>query len=282
MSEALSLQALVRSPYRWNTVGFMEDLKRITLDQARAYFHTYYAPNNAVLVLAGDVEAAPTFAVVERYFGAIPRRPPPAPVDSTEPPQRGERRATVRKAAEVPALMMAWHGVRATDPDRAALDVVERVLGDGETSRLTLDLVREHEVASEVSADNAWTIDPELFTIYARARPGKTVAALEERIDAVLRTLADTPVPDAELDKAKTRLRADLVRSLKTVSGKANRIGFAEIVLGSHRALAGLETAWQAVTAADVRRAIATYFKPDLRTVITLDPTKPPPETPKK
>jgi zinc protease len=275
MSEELSLAAFVRSPYRWNTVGFMEDLQRITLAEARSYFHTYYAPNNAVLVLAGDVEPRAAVRLVERYFGRIPRRPPPAAVDGREPAQEGVRRAVVRKAAELPAILVGWHGVGVASPDRAALDVVERLLGDGASSRLELDLVREHEIATEASADNAWTIDPELFTVYAQAAPGKTLAAVEERIDAVLRGLAEAPVPAEELAKAKTRLRADLVRSLKTVSGKANRIGFAEVVFGDHRALASVEAEWMAVTAEDVRRVVGTYLGPDRKTVVTLDPVRP-------
>jgi predicted Zn-dependent peptidase len=253
----------------------MEDLQRITLAEARTYFHTYYAPNNAVVVLAGDVEPEAAFRLVERYFGRIPRRPPPAPVDGREPPQEGARRAVVRKAAELPAVLVGWHGVGVKNPDRAALDVVERLLGDGASSRLELDLVREHEIATEASADNAWTIDPELFTVYAQAAPGKSLAAVEERIDAVLHDLAETPVPADELAKAKTRLRADLVRSLKTVSGKANRIGFAEVVFGDHRALASVEAQWMAVTPEDVRRVVGTYLGPDRKTVVTLDPVRP-------
>jgi predicted Zn-dependent peptidase len=275
MSEALSLGSFVRSPYRWNTVGFMEDLERITLDQARAYFRTYYAPNNAIVVLAGDVEPEAAVRLVERYFGRIPRRAPPAPVDGGEPAQDGQRRATVRKAAELPAMLVGWHGVAVNDSDRAALDVVERLLGDGDSSRLELDLVREHELATDTAADNAWTIDPELFTVYAQAAPGKTLAAIEERIDAVLRDLAEKPVPPEELAKAKTRLRADLVRSLKTVSGKANRIGFAEVVFGDHQALARVEKEWEAVSAEDVRRVVGKYLTPDRKTVVTLDPLRP-------
>jgi len=114
-----------------------------------------------------------------------------------------------------------------------------------------------------------------LTSTYAQAAPGKTLAAVEERIDAVLRGLAEAPVPADELAKAKTRLRADLVRSLKTVSGKANRIGFAEVVFGDHRALASVETQWLAVTAEDVRRVVGTYLGPDRKTVVTLDPLRP-------
>jgi predicted Zn-dependent peptidase len=284
MNEALYLQAFVRSPYRWNTVGFMADLERITLAEARAYFETYYAPNNAVLVLAGDLDPPAAFALAERYFGRIPRRPPPAPVDAGEPPQDGERRVTVRKNAELPALLIGYHGVRAVDPDRPALDVAERLLTAGESSRLHHALVREHELATGVEANNAWGIDPDLFWIYAQARPGRTAAALEARIDEVLRRLAAEPVPDAELRKAKNQLRAELVKGLKRVTGKANQLGFFEVVFGDHRALFGLEAAWEAVGAADVQRVARTYLVPARRTVVVLEPVpsagRPPGERP--
>jgi predicted Zn-dependent peptidase len=272
MHEALYLHAFVRSPYRWNTVGFVEDLRRITLADARAYFETYYAPNNAILVLAGDLDPPAAFALVRRSFGRIPRRRPPAPRDTSEPPQNGERRVTVRKNAELPAVMIGYRGVRAVDPERPVLDVIERILARGESTRLYEDLVREHGVATGVVADNSWGIDPDLFDLYAQARPGKTAGDLEGRIDAVLRELADEPVPDDELRKAKNQLRSELVRNLKTVSGKANQIGFFQTVFGDWRAILGLEAAWERVTADDVTRVAATRLRPEQRTVVVLEP----------
>ena len=272
MNEALYLQAFVRSPYRWNTVGFMDDLKRITLDEARAFFRTYYAPNNATLVLSGDVEPAAAFALVEKYFGAIPRREPPAPVDSGEPEQDGERRVVIRRQAELPAVLIGYKAIRTLDPDRAALDVATRVLSGGESSRLDRDLVREHEVATNVEADLQWGIDPELFVVEAKARPGKSAADLERRIDVVLADLATKPVPDAELAKAKRQLQAESVRAMKTVGGKANQLGFFDVVLGDHRKLFGLVDEWNAVTAADVQRVAGRYFLASRRTVVVLEP----------
>jgi len=272
MYEALYLQAYERSPYRWNTVGFMEDLKLITLDDARAYFRTNYAPNNATLVLAGDVEPAAAFALAARYFGGIPRRQPPGPVDAAEPVQDGERRVVVRREAELPSVLMGYKAVRVADPDRPALDVASRLLGTGEASRLERDLVREHELATSVDADLEWGIDPELFTIRAQARPGKTAAELERRIDAVVAELARKPVPEDELAKAKRLLFAELVRSMKTANGKANQIGFFDVVFGDYTALFRVEDEWNAVTAADVQRVAARYLVPAGRTVVVLEP----------
>ena len=272
MNEALYLQAYVKTPYRWNTVGFMSDLQKITLEDAKQYFRTYYAPDNAILVLVGDLDPEPTRRLVERYFGPIPRRPPPPPVDASEPPQDGERRVAVRKNAELPAVLIGYHAVSALDPDRAALDVVERVVSGGESARLYEDLVRAHEVATGVEANNSWGIDPDLFWIYAQARPGKTAKQLEERIDAVMTKLAAEPVPADELRKAKNQLRSELVRNLKTVSGKANQLGFFEVVFGDYRALMGLESAWEAVTAEDVQRVVRAHLVSTRRTVVVLEP----------
>jgi predicted Zn-dependent peptidase len=272
MNEALYLHAFVRAPYRWNTVGFMEDLRNIALEQARRYFETYYAPNNAVLVLAGDLEPARAFALVQRHFGGIPRRRPPAPVDSAEPPQDGERRIAVRKNAQLDAVLMGYKGVPVRHPDRPALDVLERVLSGGDSARLDEDLVREHEVATGVEANNGWGIDQELFWIYAQARPKKDSDDLEDRIDAVVDRLKRTPVPEDELRKAKNQLSAELVRGMKTVSGKANRLGYFDVVFGDYRALFGLDAGWEAVTAEDVRRVAETYLTPHQRTVVVLEP----------
>ncbi len=272
MNEALYLQAFVKSPYRWNTIGFMSDIRQITLDQARAYFRTYYAPNNATLVLAGDVDPPATFALVRRYFGNIERRPAAPPVDASEPPQDGERRAVVRKNAELPAVVIGYHGVAVSDPDRPVFDVIEHVLSGGESTRLYGDLVRAHELATGVEANNEWGIDPDLFWVYAQARPGKTAAALEARIDAVLARLAAEPVPADELRKAKNVLQADFVKGLKTVSGKANQLGYFQSVFGDYRAMFGLEAAWEAVTADDVRRVAAAHLVPTNRTVVVLEP----------
>ncbi|TMB05759.1 MAG: insulinase family protein [Deltaproteobacteria bacterium] len=248
-----------------------------------AYYDRWYRPNNTILVLVGDVSATDAVARLREAFGrwrarlgAIPRRRPPLPVDATEPPQDGERRVVVRKNAELPAVMIGYHAPRALDPDRAPLDVVERLLSGGESARLHQDLVRSHEVATAVEANNTWGIDPDLFWIYAQARPKRTAAVLEERIDAVVEGLRAKPVPDDELAKAKRQLRAEYVEGLKTVSGKANKLGFFETVFGDYRALLGLEDAWRAVTADDVQRVARTYLVPTHRTVVVLEPVPAP------
>jgi zinc protease len=212
------------------------------------------------------------FALVEKHFGAIPRRTPPVPAEVGEPPQQGERRVVVEKNAELPAVLIGWKGVAVADPDRPVLDLVERLLGGGDSARLQRDLVRQHEVATAVETNNSWGIQQDLFWIYAQARPKKTAADLERRIDAVVGALVERPVPEDELAKAKNQLKAELVRSLKTVSGKANQLGYLDVIFGDYRALFGLEAAWDGVTAADVLRVARAHLVPARRTVVELRP----------
>jgi len=280
VNEALYLQAFQRSPYRWNTVGFMEDLERITLEEAKAYFQTYYAPNNAIMVLSGDVDPKSALALVKKLFGGIPRRPPPGPVDAREPPQDGERTAMVRRPAQLPAVMLGYQAVPATHPDRAALDVAARLLAGGESARLTLDMVRTTEVATGVYADLNWGIDPELFTIYAQAKPGKTADDLIARVDDGIAALGRGPVSPEELARAKRQLRMELLKGLKTVGGKANQLGFFEVVFGGHGKIDELEAQWNAVTPEDVQRVVTKYLVPAQRTRAILQPVAAEPPAP--
>jgi zinc protease len=272
MNEALYLHAYERSPYRWNTVGFMDDVKRITLAEAKAYFETYYAPNNAVMVLSGDVEPEAALALVRQLFGAIPAHAPPPPVDAGEPVQDGERIIMVRKRAELPSVLLGYHAVDATHPDRPALDVAAKLLAGGESARLTLDLVRTHEIATSVAADLRWGIDPDLFLIYAQARPGKTAEELHTRIDEGVAALATGPITDEELARAKRQLRMELVKGLKTASGKANQLGYFEVVFGDYKKLFDLEDGWNAVTVDDVKRVAAQYLITPKRSRVVLEP----------
>ena len=272
--EELYLAAYVESTYRWNTVGFMADLDLITLDDAKDYFRTYYAPNNATLVIAGAVAPADGFALAAKYFGDIPRQTPPRKVVNVEPPQRGPKRVVYRKVAQLPMLAIGWHAVEATHADRAALDVLQTILSEGESSRFYLDVVRAKQLATSVDADFTWGIDADLFWLFAQARPAKSVRALETSIDDVVARARSRPPDERELRKAKNVLEADYVRGLKTVSGKANQIGYYETVFGDYHTMFGQVDLWEAVTAADVQRVARQYLIDDNKTVVELVPER--------
>jgi predicted Zn-dependent peptidase len=272
MYEALYLHAFVASPYRWHPVGFMSDLEHITLESATAFFRSHYVPSNATLVLAGDFAAADALAQARRYFEGIPRGNPPPPPVVSEPPQTGERHVIVRKPAELPALLLGYRGVSVEHPDRAALDVAAKVLAGGRSARLTERLVRDEEVATGVDADLTWSKYEDLFVIETQARPGRQAAEVLRSLTRTLRTLAEEPIAERELARAKRQMRADYVRGLQRVTGKANQLGFFDVVFGDYRAMFALEQQWNAVTAADVQRVVRTYLVPGRRTVVELDP----------
>jgi len=272
MYEALYLHAFVATSYRWPVIGFMADLERIDLEAARRFFGTYYAPNNATLVLAGDLDTTEAIALVEQYFGGIPRGPRPAPVVSREPPQRGERHVVVRKHAELPSVLIGYHGVAATHADRPALDVAAQILAGGRSARLTEQLVRKRELAANVAADLSWGIDSDLFLVSAQARPGRRVSDVVTAIDEVMTEFGATPVAAEELARAKRQLRVGYIKALKRVGGKARQLGFYDVVFGNHRAMFDVEPAWQAVSAADVQRVVRTHLRRERRTIVELAP----------
>ena len=271
--EEIYLAAYAASTYRWNPVGFMADLDTITLEDAKTYFRTYYAPNNATLVLAGAIAPAEGFALAERYFGNIPAQEPPVKIVNDEPPQRGPKRVELRLAAELPAVGVGYHAVAALHPDRPAFDVLQYVLAEGESSRLYRALVRGPELATTVDVDFNSGIDPELFWVYAQARPGKSLDALKAGIAKEIARLRTQPPDEHELRKAKNLLQAGYVRGLKTVSGKANQLGVYETVYGDYAEMFREVDRWEAVTAADVQRVARTYLIDDNATTVDLVPS---------
>jgi zinc protease len=276
MYEALYLHAFVQSPYRWHPVGFMADLEGISLASATAFFRAHYVPSNVTLVLAGDFAAAEALRLVRGYFAGIPRGAPPPPPVVVEPPQSGERRVVVRRPAELPAILIGYRGVPVRHADRAALDVLAKLLTGGRSARLTKRLVRDLEVATSVDADLTWSKHDDLFMIDLQARPGRTAGDLLASLDDTLAELASRPVSDAELARAKRQMRADYVRGLQRVSGKANQLGFFDVVFDDHRAMFGLEQEWNAVGAADIQRVARAYLQPARRTVVELQPATEP------
>src|SRR5262245_36037459 len=235
MEELLNATAYLAHPYGWPVVGWVPDLDAITVDDCRDYFRVQYAPNNVVLILAGDVEPGRAFTLVRRAFSGIPAQPRPPAVVADEPKQNGERRAVLRKAAQAPAVACAFHVPAIREGrDVFTLDLIETILGSGESSRLTRRLVRELKLASSVGVSNSYRVDPSLFIIMAEARPGVKVGDLEKALEAELALLGKEPVGDRELQKARNLRTMSLLRPLKTSSGKAQQLGVSEIYLGAY------------------------------------------------
>lgn len=272
LAEATNAVAYTVHPYRRPIIGWPDDVRRMTIEDLEGFYRTYYSPNNAFLVVAGDFESEEILGRIRDTFGKLPRGPEPPPVTLREPPQRGERRVLLKKEAEFPLLMMEYHAPGVGHEDSYALDVLEMVLSRGRTSRLYRDLVYERRIARSAHAGyHRLSIDPTTFAIGAQAMPGKEAAELEAAIDEVVAEVRETGVTEAEIRKARNQVAAAFLFAQQSNSGQAMRIGFYELTGGWRRMNRYIEGV-RGVTAEDVRRVAREYLDRDRRTVGILVP----------
>ncbi|HSV68154.1 MAG TPA: pitrilysin family protein [Mycobacteriales bacterium] len=260
--------------------GSFDDLEAATLDDARQFFTDYYAPANAVLCVAGDIDPEQAFALAERHFGDIPARPTPLRPDFTEPDLTAERRVThTDKLAPNPALAAAW---RVPDPVGALGDylpfvVLAEVLGDGDASRLQQRLVRKDRTATEVNAylsmlgDPFDVRDPTAFLLQAHYTPASSADAVLATVDDELAMLATDGLRQGELDRVKARIAAQLLRDVDAVLGRTLALAAFEQQHGRAELLAELPVLIGAVTAEQIAAAAATLV-PNRRAVVELVP----------
>lgn len=274
MYEELYALAFKAHPYRWPVLGWMSDLEKIDREDCVEYFKTYYAPNNAVLILAGDFDSEEALELIHRYYDDIPPQAPPAAVRTVEPEQWGERRSEVCKAAELPAVMIAYHVPGMRSDDFYALELLQAILTGGRSSRLYRMLVRELGIAVSVYIDYPWRIEPDLFTFGVKMKPGHETVEAEEAIYAAIDTLVANGVTEEELARAKKQIAVNFVRRMETVNGKAYMIGRMELLLGDYRELFRLQERYGAVTAEEVRLVAEAYLHNDKRNVVTLVPQR--------
>ncbi len=272
MWEDLDALAFKAHPYKWPVIGWMSDLEAIDRDDCVEYFKTYYAPNNAILIVAGDFDTKQAMKLIHQYYDDIPAQDPPAAVRTVEPEQLGERRGVVNKKAELPAVFIAYHTPDIKSDDIYTLDVLQQILTGGESSRLHRRLVRELQAAMSVTASFPWRIDPYLFEFNVKMKPGHETLEAEEAIYAELADIIENGVLDEELARAKNVLEADFVRSMQTVNGRASKIGRYEILFGDYTEIMNVPGRYRAVTDEQVRAVAEKYFAQRNRTVITLVP----------
>ncbi len=274
--EAMNSLAFQAHPYQWPVIGWMTDIARINRPELRAFYDTYYVPNNAILVVVGDVKAADVLAMARRYFGPIPRGATPPPTTAVEPPQIDERRLLVRKeGAQLPIVNIAWHVPNHTSPDAPALELLSTVLSEGRASRLYQRLVYEKRMALGAGGEYSYSsLDPDLFWFYATPLPGQTPEAVEQALMAEVERLKQEPVPEEELARARNQIEAAFVWQEDSVFSRASVLGRFEM-LGSWRLAEEYVPKIRAVTAADLQRVARTYFPEDRRNVSILLPATP-------
>ncbi len=277
LHEELMGAALRVHPYGSPTIGHMCDLETISPAQLRQYYETHYVPNNALIVVTGDIDASGMLELVEEHFGGIARGPEAPMVTAVEPPQRGERRVVVRREGFVPYLAEAFRAPGVREPDFFALAVLNAILtgasamtfqGGGLTnksSRLYRALVAQ-KLAVDVSGMLLPTIDPFVYTLSAVGRPGGSLADLEEALETELARVKTEEVLTEEVEKAIKQAQAQFAYSRESVTGQALWLGFSEI-FADHTWAENYLNNLSAVTVEDVRQVAELYLDRSRQTV---------------
>jgi len=266
--EQLNAATYTAHPYGWPVIGWMSDIANMKKAEVSRYFQQYYSPNNAVIVVVGDINPDEVIKLIERYFGDVQSQPPPPDVTTVEPEQRGERRIYVEYDAN-PILSIAYHKPAVGHPDQYVFDVIEAILSHGRTSRLYKSLIEEKRMAVMAHAYGEPSKYADTFLFFCTPRHPHTAEDVEEAIYEELERLKTTPVTDRELQKVKNQLEADFIRSLESASGLASKISSYE-ALSEWRYINTLVEKTIAVTPEDIMRVANKYFTKTNRTVAIL------------
>lgn len=278
--EKLMAVAYQSHPYRRPVIGWMNDLENMRMEDAQEWYDRWYAPNNAILVVVGDVNAKDTYELANKYYGAIETRPL-VPLDErkpqTEPAQAGMKRLIVKAPANLPYLVMGYHAPALRDVtddwEPYALEMLEGVLDGNASARLNKALVRERQIASSASASYSITArGPSMFYLDGTPSEGKTVLELEEAIRSEIEKLIREGVTEKELTRAKAQVVASHVYQLDSIFSQAMQIGRLESIGLSYRDPDKILKRLQAVTAEQVQSVAKKYLQDDSLTVATLDP----------
>jgi zinc protease len=277
VAEALNAVAYRAHPYRRPIIGWMNDLENMSHEDARAWYTRWYAPNNAVVVVVGDVKADEVFAMARKYFGHIKARPLPERKPQLEPEQRGARRVVVKAPAELPYLLMGWKCpvLRDVEKDQEpyALEVLAGVLDGNESARLNQSLVRDRRIASEVGASYDSTArGPGMCYLEGTPSQGKSLADLEAGLRAELARVVQDGVTEDELARVKAQVMASQVFKRDSIFGQAMEIGQFETAGLSYRDIDRVQERIKAVSAEQVRAVALRYFIDDGLTVAVLEP----------
>lgn len=268
ISELLYKTAFERHGYGWPTIGWMEDIQGFNTSDCEAFYSTYYAPNNATIVVVGDVDPADLLAAVQKNYGAMASATLPVEDGWPEPPQSAERVVEVSKPTETEKLAIGYRGPALGDPDHVALSVLNEILLGGRASRLHRALVQESELAIDCRGWVSTFRDPGLYDIGATARPGVKAEALLEVIDRELTRAALEPVSEAELDRAKARFELGALQGMDSCSGRAEQIGFYEVVCGDPVGALDRLRAIRRLGVSDLLRVARRFLVPASRTTL--------------
>jgi predicted Zn-dependent peptidase len=256
-------------PYKHSTIGSMDDLNAATVDDAAAFFRTYYAPNNAVVTLVGSFKTETALGLIKKYFENIPSQSPPAPPDMSEPEQKSERRKVVEDGfAQTPRLDIVYKIPLANTPDWYALEFLGQVLSSGVSSRLYQKFVKEKEVALSVYADAEEKRGPGLFWFSIMARPNADLGELEKMLHEEVARIQTTLIADTELAKVRMQLRRQRAQQLYSTRMRANSLGHFAVYYNDPSLINAVWAKYEQITKADLQRVAQKYFREINRSVV--------------
>lgn len=237
LQEAVYSTVFKVHPYRWPVIGWMKDINRISVENCREFYEKFYSPNNAVLVIAGDIDIDQTRQLVDRYYGPLI----PSKIEdkkfTKEPEQRGYRHQRISKNVQSDTFALVYKGVAAGEKEAYALDLLSNIIGEGSSSRLHKKLVYKQRLATSVSSYNFTPSDRGVFEVIVSMQPGASYEEARKSTLGVIFQVRNKLVSESELQKAKNQIMKSLVDSLKTVHGKAHSLALNEIIFGDYERL---------------------------------------------
>ena len=256
--------------YKHSTIGEMADLNAASVDDVKDFFRIYYAPNNAVLTLVGDLDPAETLEKVKKYFGNIPSQPAPPPVDMIEPPHYGERREVIHDPlARTPLVLMGYHIPAGNTPENEAFHVLANILGQGQSSRLYQRLVKEKQFATQVFVQADERRGPSMFYLYAFLRPGVKPEDCEAAIRDEVAAVQKDGITADELEKARVQFLRSQIQTRQSDLYTAFRIGQYAVYFDDPNLINTAVDKFNAVTAEQVKEAARKYLVPEQLAVVT-------------
>jgi zinc protease len=271
-AELLTTMAYGMGPYSWPTAGWTKDVDAITLADLKDYYGIHYAPDKAVVIIAGPTTHAANLKLVEKYFGGLkPGRPAP-PVAASKEIQTGPRDSTIQAEVQLPLLLGGYQVPPDSSPDAPVIDVIANLLSTGESSRLYRKLVYEDQSALYAAGLAIGRKDTGLFYAFCAARPGRDRDSVETAFFHEFERLATENVTAGELMRVQNLLEAEFVFGLEQIQDRATAVGAAALITGDPKAAARRVERWRAVTPDDIRRVAAHYLVPSNRTSVWVVP----------
>jgi zinc protease len=273
LSEIIYDNAFTTHPYKHPTIGSMKDLEAASIADVRDFHNTYYVPDNATVVIVGDFDNAQAVQIVNQYFGRVPKSTRPVPRDiPKEPPQTKERRAVVEETWPLPAVVVAYHVTYDGHPDSYPLHIASKIMSDGASARIPLDLMYKRRIALTAFGSGNITEDPNLFYAVAIVQPGQTTTAAEQALIGEFEKMIKEPVTAVELQRAKNQWARDYIVGRESNQDKATHLAHAAVIHNDLNTADNEYDILMNVSAADVQRVARTYFTPNNRVVIQILP----------